>query len=65
MVVDSAGNLIGTVTDLVDGATVVGSDGQVLGVLDAATGNVSTPRQRGRASTPDRRGLNTWDVIGT
>ena len=40
MVVDSAGNLIGTVTDLVDGASVVGSDGEVLGVLDAVTGNV-------------------------
>ena len=40
VVVDSAGTLIGTVTDLVDGATVAGADGNVLGVLDAATGNV-------------------------
>ena len=40
VVVDSAGNLIGTVTDLVDGATVAGSGGEVVGVLDAATGNV-------------------------
>src|SRR5919112_1399681 len=40
VVVDSAGALVGTVTGLVDGATVAGSDGQVLGVLDAATGNV-------------------------
>ena len=58
VVVDSAGNLIGTVTDLVDGATVAGADGEVLGVLDAATGNVARRhRQRRRRPRPaDRRG---------
>jgi hypothetical protein len=40
VVVDSAGNLIGTVTDIVDGAVVTDSSGEVLGILDAATGNV-------------------------
>lgn len=40
LVLDSAGNIIGAVTNLVDGAVVASSGGDVLGILDAATGNV-------------------------
>ena len=68
VVVNAAGALIGTVTDLVDGATVVGSNGQVLGVLDALTGNVldATGNVVGALNPLTGEILNTvGDVVGT
>ena len=42
-VLNTAGDVLGTVTDLIDGTTVLDSAGNVVGVLDGATGNVVTP----------------------
>jgi hypothetical protein len=39
-VLNTLGDVLGTVTNLVDGATVVDGVGNVVGTLDAATGNV-------------------------
>ena len=39
-VLNTVGDVLGTVTDLVDGTTVLDSAGNVVGVLDGATGNV-------------------------
>ena len=39
-VLNTAGDVLGTVTDLINGTTVLDSAGNVVGVLDGATGNV-------------------------
>ena len=39
-VLNTVGDVLGTVTNLVDGTTVLDSAGNVVGVLDGATGNV-------------------------
>jgi len=68
LVMNSAGDIIGSVTDLVDGASVANSAGQVIGVLDGATGNVvdASGHVVGVLDPLTGQVLNTvGDVLGT